>query len=115
MGSGTSKKIPRPSTTEGTQDIGEIIFERNKSHSPIKEPYTLNITSCSAKISWIECRPIEDEGVQSPEATVKSGGLNYNKVSISLEPTENGEWGYDLFIKGTKNHETSGSQQVRIE
>jgi hypothetical protein len=80
-----------------------------------KGPCTVKFTHFSANISGISCRPVKNEDIQSPEATVTDGGINWKHANIYLEPTQKGQWGFDLSISVEENSETEASQQVRIE
>jgi len=62
-------------------------------------PYTFQFTHPAVTITGIACYPVENKKIQSPEATVTGGGVNWKHVHIYLEPTEKGEWAYDLAIK----------------
>ena len=111
----SSKKIPRPRLVEGYPGRGKTVYQRQVFHSSQKRPYTFHFAHPSATITGIACCPVADENIQTPEATVTGGGVNCKHVRIYLEPTEKGEWAYDLAIKAEENHETKPSQQVRIE
>jgi hypothetical protein len=45
---------------------------------------------------------------------VTEGGVNWTHVRIYLEPTEKGEWAYQLAISAEENNESRASQQVRF-
>ena len=113
MGS-SSSSVPQPQHFEGVPGRGKMVYHRKVRHTSYREPYGLEITCPSATITGIVCWPLTDK-VQSPEATVESGGLNYKHVRIYLRPTEKGEWAFDLAISAEENDETKASQQVRIE
>ena len=93
----SSKEIPRPRLLEGLPGRGKIVYKREVFHSSQKRPYTFHFQSPST-ITGIACYPVEDEKIQAPEATVKEGGVNWKHVHIYVEPTEKGEWAYDLAI-----------------
>jgi len=99
----------------GTSGRGKVVYERKCVHSSQREPYEIEITCPSATITGIACCPAEDDTIQLPVATVKSGGLSCKHVRIYLKPTEKGEWAYDLAISAELNLEPKASQQVRIE
>jgi len=111
----SSKKIPRSSLVEGISGCGNVLYKRQVFHSSRKGPHTFEYTHPSATITGIACCSVEDKNIQAPEATVTGGGVNWNHVRIYLEPTEEGNWAYELAIKGEENHETRGSQQIRTE
>ena len=113
MGSSPSS-VPRPSLVEGCPGRGKVVYQRKHCHTSYKGPYGLEITCPSGTITGIACCPVENDKIQSPAATVKSGGLNYDRVRMYLEPTERGEWGYDLAISAELN-QPKASQQVKIE
>jgi hypothetical protein len=58
---------------------------------------------------------VKDEEIQSPEAEVKEGGLNWKYVFIYLEPQQEGKWAYEIEIRAEDAHETTPSQEVTIE
>jgi len=106
----SSKKIPRPSLVEGIPGRGKVLYRRQVFHSSRKAPYTFEFSHPSATITGIACCPVGDEKIQSPEAKVTAGGVNWKHAHIYLEPTEKSDWAYDLAITGEYNQ-----QQVRIE
>ena len=111
MGSSFSS-VPRPRLVYGFPDRGKIMFERKREHMSHRGAYGLEITCPSYKITGIACCPVADEKIQSPEATVESGGVSYNHVRIYLEPIKKDyDWAYELVI----NAEEDASQKVRIE
>ena len=114
MGASWSKKIPQPSLVQGNTGRGKVVFQRQRLHTSKIGPYGIEIT-CPSEITGISCTPFEKSKIQSPEATVKSGGINYKYVRIYLEPTEKGEWAYEIAISAEENHVSKASQQVRIE
>jgi len=105
----SSKKVPRLRLIEQLPGRGKVVYQREIFHSSQKEPYIFEFTHPSGTITGIACCPVEDEKIQSPEATVKSGGLNCEHVCIYLERTEKGEWAYQLAISAEENHETKAS------
>jgi hypothetical protein len=90
------------------------MYQRTSYNTSDKGPYGLEITNPSATITRIECCPIADQNIQSPEVILKSGGINYRHVRIYLVPTVKDKWAYQLAITAEED-ETKASQQVRIE
>jgi hypothetical protein len=48
-------------------------------------------------ITGIACVPVSAE-IQSPEAKITEGGINYKFVTIELTPVDEGQWACDIAI-----------------
>jgi len=111
MSSRPSPTFPRPRTFLGVPGRGTVVLTRSNTHSSERGHYGLDITCTARTITGIICEPIQDENIQAPEATVKSGGINHSFVKIYLKPPmKNKGWAYDLAISAELDHK---SQQVR--
>jgi hypothetical protein len=108
----SSNEIPRPSLVVGLPGRGKVVYERKSVRTSQKGPYGIEITCTSATVTGIACCPVEDDKIHSPVATVKSGGVGWKYVRVYLEPTEKGEWAYQLAISAEENHETKALLQV---
>jgi len=112
----SSRKIPRPKLIFGIYGRGKVLYQRTIIHTSQMGHYGMEITCPSAAITGITCFPVEDDRIQSPEAKVKSGGVNCKHVNIYLTPIKKDDfWGYVFTIRAELNNETRASQQVRID
>lgn len=91
--------IPQNVFIEGTPDVGNEVYKMLVRRTT-RSPYTFSHKLRSGQIiTGISCVPVSDD-IQSPEAEVVQGGINYNEVRICLTPVESGEWGCTVCICG---------------
>jgi hypothetical protein len=80
----------------GSPEEGGVAYKQRVVRES-QRPYTITYSHPTDTITGIACVPVSAE-IQSPEADVTEGGINYNFVEICLKPVEEGKWACEIVI-----------------
>lgn len=92
------EEIPQCNLIQGIPEQGGIIYKKQVVNMTQK-PYPVTFSTPTETITGIACVPVSKE-IQSPEAKVSKGGINFKTVTIILTPVKRGKWACNISICG---------------